>query len=291
MSHVLPSRAAPAGAPDVDVDALIASIAIPARPALLTDVQAELVRPEPDPRRIAKWVGMDVAMTAAVLRTVNSSFYGLSRPASTVEQALAVLGMRRIATIVTGFALRQAVKGDGAKLIRFWDVSTKRSYAMARLARGLRGVDADVAQTFGLFCDVGIPLLMQRFPDYAATLKAANLSDTMSFTEVERSAHRTDHATIGALVARSWGLPRTVCDAIRLHHDYAAFQDSGVDEQVVRLIAMGLVAEVAIRRFGRRNESKEWLKAGDRAAGALVLGNAELQDWIEDLMDEFATEG
>jgi HD-like signal output (HDOD) protein len=53
---------------------------------------------------------------------------------------------------------------EGPQLTRFWDVSGKRSLAMRSLARELGGVDVGIAQSFGLFCDVGIALLMQRFP-------------------------------------------------------------------------------------------------------------------------------
>jgi len=289
MSAVNAPPAAPQEAPAVDVDALIRSIAIPPCPALLTEVQKEVDADDPDLGRISHLVGMDVAMTAAVLRTVNSPFYSLARKASTLDQAISLLGLRQIGTLVSGFAVRRALQGGGANLTRFWDVSTKRSYAMSRLARGLRVVDADAAQSFGLFCDVGIPLLMQRFTDYGSTLRTANQSESQPFTEIEQAAHQTDHAMIGALMARSWGLPRLVCDAIRLHHDYAVFQDLTVDEGVQRLIAMGLVAEVAIQRFARLNASVEWIKGGDAAAGALMLGECDVEDWIENLLEGFAS--
>lgn len=272
-----------------DADALIRSIAIPPRPALLADMQKEIGAEDPDVGRIARIVGMDVAMAAAVLRSVNSPFFGLTRQVTTLDQAISLLGLRQIGCLVSGFAARQALPGSGANLTRFWDVTTKRSFALLRLARGLRGVDADVAQAFGLFCDVGIPLLMQRFPDYAATLGLANRSEMVPFTTVEQQAHHTDHAMIGALMARSWGLPKTVCDAIRLHHDYTVFQDPNVPDVVVRLIAMGLLAEVAIQRFARLNASNEWLKGGSPAAGALMLGDADVEDWIEQLIEGFAS--
>jgi HD-like signal output (HDOD) protein len=220
---------------------------------------------------------------------VNSPFYALTRQASTLDQAISLIGLRQIGTLVTGFALRQALRGDAANLTRFWDVSTKRSYALSRLARGLRGVEIDVAQSFGLFCDVGIPLLMQRFADYGATLRDANQSRSQSFTAVEQAAHRADHAMIGALMARSWGLPSLVCDAIRAHHDYGVFQDARVPDAVQRLIAMGLLAEVAIQRFAGLNASVEWLKGGDQATGVLLLGEYELEDWIETLLEGFAS--
>lgn len=273
----------------LDVEALLKSIALPPRPELLTKVQAEMAAGDPDPARISRLIGMDVAMTAAVLRTVNSPFYALAKSASTVDQAISLLGMRQIATLVTAFALRQAIKGEAAKLTRFWDVSTKRSYALSRLARGLGGVDPDAGHNFGLFCDVGIPLLMQRFPDYGSTLKAANEEASAAFTSVEQAAHHTDHGLIGALMARSWGLPRVVSDAIRQHHDYGLFNDRGADEQVVRLIAMALVAELSIQRFARLNASMEWTKGGEEAASVLALDSAGLEDWIDDLIQGFAS--
>ncbi|HEY6133029.1 MAG TPA: HDOD domain-containing protein [Rubrivivax sp.] len=145
-----------------------------------------------------------------------------------------------------------------------------------------------MAQSFGLFRDVGIPLLMQRFPAYGQTLKACNDETAASFTAVERSVHQTDHALLGALMARSWGLSQTVCLVIRLHHDYAIFRDPAVPEAVARLIAMGLVAEFAIQRFARLNTSTEWNKGGDAATGALMLNEQDLDDWLERLLEDFA---
>jgi HD-like signal output (HDOD) protein len=168
-------------------------------------------------------------------------------------------------------------------------VSSKRSIALRTLARELRGVDADIAQSFGLFCDVGIALLMQRFPQYGQTLRACNEDGDRSFTEVEQSQIQTDHALVGGLMARSWGLSRDVCAAIRVHHDYTIFRDSSVSETVTRLVAMGLLTEVAIQRFAGLNSSSEWTKGGDYVPGALLLSEQDIEDWIEQLLHLFAS--
>lgn len=271
-----------------DTDALVKNIGIPPRPQTLADLQNEIGRPDPDFRRVARLVSSDVALTAALLRIANSPAYGLARRCETVDQAIAMLGLKQVGAVVSGLVLRKVLRTDGPQLTRFWDVSSKRSYAMARLARGLRKVDIDIAQSFGLFCDVGIPLLMQRFPDYGRTLKACNDAPERSFTEVEQAHHQTDHALIGGIMARSWGISQAVCLAIRLHHDYAIFQDPQVPESVAQLIAMGLVAEVAIQRFAGMNSSTEWTKGGEAAAGALMLGDQDIEDWIERLLEGFA---
>jgi len=267
---------------------LIKGIVIPARPETLVKLEREIGRDNPDFRQIARLVGSDVTTTVAVLRTVNSPFFGLSRRCETIDQAISMIGIKQLNVIVTGLMLQNLLRGDGQKLTRFWDVSSKRSYGMSRLARELRLVDVDVAQTFGLFCDVGIPLLMQRFADYGKTLVACNNELELSFTEVEQGRHHTDHALVGAMMARSWGISPVLCLAIRLHHDYSVFLDPKVPETVTRLIAMGLIAELAIQRFAGLNASTEWNKGGDYAAGALVFSDVDVEEWIDRLLYDFS---
>jgi len=205
-----------------------------------------------------------------------------------LNQALNMLGWKQTGVMATSLVMRKVLRTDGPQLTRFWDVSVKRSWALVTLARSLKGVDVDVAQTFGLFCDVGVLLLMQRFSGYTEVLQAANVTSEQSFTQVEQAHMQTDHALIGALMARSWGVSLTVCLAIRLHHDCAVFQDPNVPDAVARLVAMGLVAEAAIQNFAGMNTSTEWAKGGEAAMGALMLSEHDMSDWLERLVDGFS---
>ena len=273
---------------DPDLDAFVRGVGLPPRPQVLVDLSRELGRDDPDLGRVAHCLASDVALTAAMLKLANSPAYGSSRPIETLGQALNMLGLKQVGFMVTSLVMRKVLRTDGPQLTRFWDVSAKRSWALATLARSLKGVDVDVAQTFGLFCDVGIPLLMQRFPGYTKVLQVANVDTEQSFTQVEQAHLQTDHALIGALMARSWGVSQTVCLAIRLHHDYAVFEDPNVPDAVARLVAMGLVAEAAIQNFARMNISTEWVKGGDAAIGALMLSEDDVNDWLEQLVAGFS---
>jgi HD-like signal output (HDOD) protein len=272
-----------------EFDGVIKSVAIPPRPVVVQQMQTEMGKAEPDIRKAAAIVSQDVGLTVAVLKAVNSPLYALSRKVDTVEQAVGIIGLKRLSTLVTALSMRSLIKGDGRMLERFYDTSTKRAYAMTRMAKATRVVDVDLAQMFGLFCDVGIPLLINRFPDYINTLKLANVDAEQPFTAVEQNAHHTDHALVGAMMTRAWGLTPAVSLAIRLHHDYSVFTDPDVPRDVARLIALGLVAEVAIQRFARLHSTVEWFKGGDYVAGALVLAPAEVEDWIEQLIEDFAS--
>jgi HD-like signal output (HDOD) protein len=73
---------------------------------------------------------------------------------------------------------------------------------MAHLASRMRICSANIAHTFGLFCDIGIPLLLERFPDYQETLVLAGNDVNEKFTAIEQKRHSTSHTSIGALMAR-----------------------------------------------------------------------------------------
>lgn len=269
------------------LDALVKSINIPARPSLLQDLQNELGKVEPDLKVVAQVASRDVALSAAVLRAANSAMYSLPRKVETMDQAVGFLGLRNIGALLLGVIARNAIQADGPMMPRFWDESTKRALALQYLSKTLRNVEQDVAQTFGLFCDLGVPLLYQRFPGYTQTLEAAASSTERSFTEVERDAHHTDHATVGALMARTWGLSQHLCLAIRLHHDYTAIGESSCPDEVRQLMAMGLVAEYAIRRYEGLSESVEWNKGGALAMEELGISPDSLVVLLDDLFDKF----
>ena len=272
------------------IDGLVRSITIPPRPSLLVDLQREIGATDPDFHRIARIVGADVALSAAVLRSVNSPFYALTRRAETLEQAVSLVGLRQVGTLVTGLVLRQVLRADGPDLHDFWTRSDRRAFAMTQLAVGLRGVATDIAHSFGLFCDVGIPLLMPRFPDYAQTLQRATRATDRNFTDVEQAAHRTDHALIGALMARTWSLSPTVCAAIRQHHDAAVMVHPETPEPVARLVAMGMLAELAIQRHAGQTDCgdcAEWSRAGISASATLRLGEDEVEGWVSRLSEGF----
>jgi HD-like signal output (HDOD) protein len=285
------SKLAVSASPGADpVDALIRSIRIPPRPSLLADLQRELSCHDPSPAAIGSIIGRDVGMSGALLKLANSSFYGGKRKAKSVNQAITFLGMNQVAALMTGLLARQAIGTDHAALASFWDVSTRRAQAMLHLARRLRIGEPDVAHTFGLFCDTGVPLLMERFPDYAATFAEAANDPLRPLTALEDERHSTNHAAIGCLLARNWGLSTDVSWAILHHQDYAVLDDSATADTVRSLVALSLLAESAIQQYQGHASSLEWDKGGVRACRYLGLAPEEIADLLDELHDCFHDE-
>jgi HD-like signal output (HDOD) protein len=269
------------------VDALIKSIRIPPRPSLLADLQRELALEYPSPTAIGRIIASDVGMSGALLKLANSSFYSGGRKAKSIDQAIIFLGINQVAALMTGLLARQAIRSDSAALAAFWDLSTRRAQAMVFLSRHLRIGAPDVAHTFGLFCDTGVALLLNRFPDYAATFEAASREPERRFTEVEEERHSTDHAAIGCLLARNWGLSSEVSWAIMHHHDYSVIDDAATDDAVRSLVALSLLAERSLQAYQGHSTSIEWDKGGERACAYLGLSDDETTDLLDQLLDCF----
>ena len=83
-------------------------------------------------------------------------------------------------------------------------------------------------------------------------------------------------------------MSKTVCLAIRLHHDYSIFQNPEMPPEVCQLVAMGLLAELAIQRFAGLNHSSEWDKGSDLAIGCLMLTDQDVEDWVDKLLEDFS---
>lgn len=269
------------------VDGPLRDIVIQPCPALLIDLRAEFSRPDPEPATIVAIASRDVAMAAALIKVANSAVYARSRTATTVADAVALLGIAHTVSILTGFLLRDAIRVSSPQLEHFWENSTRRAYAMGYIAGQMYGMNADVAHTCGLFCHVGLPILLQSLPGYDATLAEATDHMEHTFTDVENAAHRTDHAVVGAIVAKTWRLPPIVAIAVRLHHDFSVLDDARFPDEVRALVAMSLLAERLVVLHEGVQAHKEWEQHGAACLAHLRVSEAEMEQWQDALQPQF----
>ena len=151
------------------VSDILKTITIPPCPAVVAALQEEVRRSEVDYHKIIRLISGDLGLAASMMKTANSPFFALRKKVQSVSQATAVLGLKNVINIVNGLVLQRALSPKGVSMERFWDRSNDHAMISARLARRVPGLNSEDAYTFGLFHDCGIPILMQRFPNYRET--------------------------------------------------------------------------------------------------------------------------
>lgn len=267
--------------PPPESDDIVLTVNIPPRPALFLALQREIQKEEPDIRRIAELINRDVAMACKLVETSNSAFFAARRHITTVQDAITMVGLNQCSAVMSGLITKKTLATGAMMMARFWDVSEKRAKGMSFLAKELRLVRPEIAYSFGLFCDIGIPLLKATFPAYLETLSIANHKGDADFLEVEHKRHGLDHAYVGAMLAKQWSISDEVVDAIRMHHNHEMLCDETIAVPTRALVAMNYVVEKAIQEFRGEPESPEWIQGGVFASEALELSSATVDELCE----------
>jgi len=262
---------------------ILKSIHIPPCPAVVVALLEETRRPEVDFSKLVKLISGDVSLAASMLKTANSPFFALRHKVDSVHQAVSVLGLKNIVQIVMGSALHQALGGDKVTMERYWDRSNFTAVVASQIAARLHGVSREDAYTFGLFHDCGIPILMQRFPDYCKAFRLGEGRNWPDFREEDRRFN-TDHTVVGYLVARHWNLPDFACQAIRYHHDRLH-----VGHTALTLVSILQMARHLYHKMAGLPET-QWHEMQAQALEELGLGEEGLTEFEEDVVDTFRQE-
>ncbi|MFM2118819.1 MAG: hypothetical protein RL722_287 [Pseudomonadota bacterium] len=183
---------------------------------------------------MATVVETDMALAAAVVRTVNSAMFGLLRRVDTVAEAMRHLGTREVAALTYATALRGALPSTPA-LDHLWDHAARAGLLMGRSAPAL-GLDPWRAHTAGLFAWSGLAVLLahrprQMTPLYLGAFQARALPasappqgadaasaapgdglprDEPGLILAEQQAYGFDHAALGSALCAAWGLSHEV---------------------------------------------------------------------------------
>lgn len=266
---------------DHEAEQIVRDLDIPPCPEILTRLLREMRKDEPDFITISNLISGDVSLAAAMLKTVNSAFFGLHSKATSVHQALTLLGLRNVKEIVTGLLLRNLLSvGNSKAMEHFWDISAGIAQTASMLAKPLAGLDREDAYTFALFRDCGIPLMLKRFPEYDRFYSNA-VSAGQSFTDAENSRFGIDHARIGAHLARTWSLPEDTCHAISISHDYSSLVANNASARPSKLVALGLVAENIYSRCTSNTACADWIIGGEAAIAALGTSKEALEQQFQ----------
>ncbi len=266
---------------DEQIRSVLQGISIPPQPQIMVDLQMEQVMPEPDLRAIARLISQDPGLSGALLKTVNSPFFGVAKRIASIQQAVNLLGCNTVVNLINAQSIRGELT-DAAivTLNRFWDSAQDVASTCLVLAKRIGYRAPDEAYTLGLFHNCGIPLMLARFPGYMAVLEEAyaSVGEGTRITDIENRVLQTNHAVVGYFVARSWKLPQPLCETIANHHNaLALFNDEWGDPQIKTLLAILKMAEhicACHRVLGEQEADHEW-----DAVLQLVLEYVGLSDY------------
>lgn len=191
---------------------------MPGLPAVLTQVMETVQDPEASALDLGQFIASDQTLAAALLRVVNSAYYGFYREISSVTTAIVILGfleVRNLVLAVTAYNTLSASRPAQG----LWRHSLEAAIGAQRAARLMSAPPAAGPFVAGLLHDVGKVVLQDLYPEVYRRAVGQARDRAEAVRVVEREMFQLDHAEAGAILAEHWNLPEPVVEAIRYHHE------------------------------------------------------------------------
>jgi HD-like signal output (HDOD) protein len=185
-------------------------------------IKEVLDSPTASAQDIAKVVERDMALTAKLLKLVNSPFYGLSAPVDSVSRAVSIIGIKELSTLALGISAINFFQGIPAELMdmkTFWAHSLSCAVFSKLIAAKIPGLAAERMFTAGLLHDAGRLIMFKNLP-YACT--EALLYARGNLTPLVAAEQRVlgyDHGEVGRQLLAAWKFPVSLADPIAHHHE------------------------------------------------------------------------
>lgn len=171
---------------------------------------------------VASLLESDPALTASILRLVNSSAFGLAHKVTNLRHAITFLGAKSLRLAVLSFNIvTRLTKGVPAQVCDdFWRRALTQAAAASQLCRQHRSAGADEAYCAGLLADIGVLAFCQAdTQNYPRLYQSTRHGQDLVLTE--KSHYGFDHAILGQRLMEKWGLPQCLARLIGRHHDLA----------------------------------------------------------------------
>lgn len=195
---------------------------LPALPEVAGRLMELLGDPGSSIEEVNALISRDPALTATIIKLVNSSYYGLRKQVASLSRALSLLGFRTVKNIVlTAAATGLFETSETSDLFHARDFarhSVAQAVVCRYLARYSGCCDPETAFAAGLLHDIGKLLTDIAFHDRYSQIAGLARRENITYYEAETEVWELDHAAIGALLAKYWHFPPLLCDAIRHHH-------------------------------------------------------------------------
>lgn len=206
---------------NIDFAEIVGKIhALPSLPAVVMELLGSIGQSDADIKQLSAIVAKDQALSARALRLANSSFYGMQRKVTTMQQAVSILGLNSLRTLITAAAVvgrfpdqdREAFDFQG-----FWRHSIATAVC-ARLIAKRHDINPESAFMAGLLHDIGRLVLVTGFPEQYQTAINYRSQHDCTMLEAEHEILSCDHAVVGQSLAEHWCFPPAIQMAVAGHH-------------------------------------------------------------------------
>ncbi|MBN1593643.1 MAG: HDOD domain-containing protein [Candidatus Coatesbacteria bacterium] len=226
---------------------------LPTLPAALYRMLDVLSDPKLSMAAISKIIAEDPSLTSKMLKLANSPYYGFQKEVRSVDHAMVLLGVETVKALALGVSIfntfHDSVNMNGIDKAGLWAHFLAVAFCSREFSLIMNSVEPNSAFTGGLIHDIGRLALLRMFPSESVLVVGQTEQGGCSLLDAERDIYGIDHEEAGAFLAKTWGLPEDLQEAIAFHHDMSAFEKTELvhavymAERLCKLLELGWTGE------------------------------------------------
>lgn len=214
---------------------------IPTIPVVVRKLLKTVDSPSISLGEIGEIITKDQALTARLLKMVNSPIYGFPGRISSVSQALILLGLNVVKGMLLSISVFEMMEKT---MVGLWEHSLCTAIAARAIAikKGLK--DPEEVMVSALLHDIGKVALKIKFPEeYEKALSISDREEKL-IRESEETVFSISHAEVGGWLTEKWYFPRSLTEPIAYHHRPI------LSKQAPERTALVHVADILVRARG-----------------------------------------
>ncbi|MBX3377258.1 MAG: GGDEF domain-containing protein [Phycisphaeraceae bacterium] len=260
------------------LEQVLACPTLPTLPAVAVQVLELMQRPNVSTEDLSAVIQNDQGLSAKILKTANSSFYGVRRPCATINQAVVMLGLATVKSLALSFSLVTAVDGEPSGEFDFpayWRRGLYTAVAAKCIAHEAGLAAEDEAFLGGLLQDIGMVGMFRGLGRKYLEVLLATDGDHRALVRHELSELELQHPDVGAMMCERWKLPPELIMPVRYHERPTAAPESHAE--LVRCVGLGNIAHdvltdadagQALRLF--QSKAAQWFEFDAETCNTLI---------------------
>jgi HD-like signal output (HDOD) protein len=198
---------------------------LPELPSIVFELNEIISNPLSTTDSLAQIVSKSPSLTAALLKIVNSPYYGFTSKIDTIPRAVTAIGTREVSTLALMICTLSIFKGIPENIVDMRSF-LRHSFGCGLVARML-AANKNIPQTEqllvgGLLHDIGRVIIYKYFPGPAKQLLSQCASSGNLLHKAEKIHLGCTHMDISRHLMEEWRFPRVLEDNIFHHHDPVA---------------------------------------------------------------------
>ena len=256
----------------------------------LPDIYFQINEMIADPRFSAEDIGQvilkDPALSARLLKIVNSSYYGFKARIDTIGRAITIVGVEDLQNLILATSIVDTFSSIPCELVdmtSFWMRSINCGVIASLLAKKSSVLHCDRLFLTGLLHDIGSLIMYHQLPEQSMQVLLAADNNRCLVSGLEQEIIGFTYADVGGELIIAWNLPESLSEAVKFHLQPEMASQHKLDAHLVFLASR-------LCDMATLNDSLSQVLAEipDTTMSLIRLDETEILQVLEKATDDFA---